>query len=92
LPEISVRLKKEQNKPSQQKQYFFKKRRKKSGYSNKVISWPCTGSIIQHKVNHLDLKTDPKIPSKSFYWRILAARINCPPSASLPPPPVTLSL
>lgn len=68
FPEISARLKPEQNKPSQQKHSIFKKKRKKSDYSNKVISLPSAGRTIQHKLNCSELKIDPQNPCKSFTW------------------------
>lgn len=55
LPEISFRLKPGQNKPSQKEHSIFKKKRTKSDFSNKVISLPSPGRIIQHKVNCLEL-------------------------------------
>lgn len=64
VPEISVRLKSEQNKPSWQKHSIYKKKRKNSDYNNKAILLPNTGRITQHKVNCPELKKDPKIPRK----------------------------
>lgn len=58
LPEISVKLKSEQNKPSWQIDSICKKKMKKSDFNNKVISLPSIGRIKKSLENNFPEDSD----------------------------------